>query len=198
MEDRRRILELIESGEIDVEEGVRRLEDLSAAEAVAEVVEPPPTFDEPSPEPDFSVPRPALVRVIWQVVFWTGVLFVIGGGLLIAAVYAWSVASGWLICGWPLFGIGVLVLLTGWWMRTAHWFSLRVKSDEHNIFLALPLPLGPLAWLMRVLQPFVPELRETGLDELLLAMKDELKDGQPLIVEVDEGEDGEKVQVYFG
>ncbi|MBN1179209.1 MAG: hypothetical protein JXD18_08360 [Anaerolineae bacterium] len=194
MDDRRRILELIESGEIDVEEGVRRLEALAASEAVEALVEPAAVAEEPGP----PIPRPALVRIIWQAVFWSGVALVIGGGLLVAAVYAWSVASGWLICGWPLFGVGVLVLATGWWMRTARWLSLRVKNEEHNIFFALPLPLAPLAWLMRILQPFVPELKDTGIDELLMAMQDELKDGQPLIVDVNEGEDGEHVQIYFG
>ncbi len=188
MEERRQILELIEAGEISVEEGVRRLE---ALEGSAEVPE------EMTPAPDVPIARPRLVRILWQAMFWLGVALVVGGGLLVAAVYAWGVASGWLICGWPLFGLGVLVVALGWWMRRARWFSLRVRqSDGPNVSFALPL--GPIAWMLRFLRPFVPQLKETGVDELIMSLHEEVRDGQPFIVEVDEGEDGEQVQVYFG
>lgn len=190
MEERRRILELIEQGEISAQEGIRRLEGEIGAEVEAEVI----------PARPVAPPvRPGLVRILWQVVFWSGVAVLVGGALLIAAVYAWNAATGWLICGWPLFALGVLVVIVGWWMREARWFALRVKErGGRRVNLALPMPLGPLVWLLRVLKPFIPQLAETGVDELLAAMHDEVRDGQPFVVEVDEGEDGEQVQVYFG
>jgi len=188
MAERLRILELIEAGEISVNEGARRLE------ALAQEAEAPET-----PEARATpVARPALVRVLWQAVFWSGVTLVVGGGLLVGAVYAWGVAAGWLLCGWPLFALGVLVVALGWWLQRAHWFSLRVREREGRRFsLALPLPLGPIAWLIRIVAPFVPQLQNTGIDEVILAMRGELSAGRPFVVEVDEGEDGERVQVYF-
>jgi len=76
---------------------------------------------------------------------------------------------------------------------------VRVRqADGPNITIAFPLPLGLVAWGLRIAQPFVPQLKDTGVDELLLAMQEELGDGHPFVVEVDEGEDGEQVQVYFG
>jgi hypothetical protein len=183
MSERVHILELIEAGEIGVEEGARRLE------ALAEGARPP----------DTPVVRPALVRVVWQAVFWSGVAMMAGGGLLVAAVYAWEIAPGWQTCGWVLLTLGLLVLMIGWWLQQARWLSVRVRqSDGPNVTLAFPLPLALVAWGLRIAQPFVPQLRETGLDELVLAMRDELKNGHPLVVEVDEGEDGEQVQIYFG
>jgi hypothetical protein len=84
-------------------------------------------------------------------------------------------------------------------MRTARWFSLRVRDrDGTNIALALPLPLGPIAWILRTLRPFVPQLRETGVDELIQSLHEEVRDGQPFVVDVEDDEDGERVQVYFG
>lgn len=189
MEERRRILELIEAGEITVEEGVQRLEGL---------VQPAATTESQSPSPEPAAPPP-WVRRFWHFVLWPGVALVLGAVLLLAAVYSRGAASGWLVCGWPLFVLGVLVVILGWWMRSAHWFSLRVRQPTGpKVRLALPLPLGPIAWILRLLRPYVPKLEETGVDEVLLAMRDGLREGDPFVVEVDEGEDGEQVQVYFG
>lgn len=190
MEERRRILEQVETGEISVEEAVRQLE------MVAEpVVIPGPS----TPPEDVPTVHPGLIQIVWQAVFWSGVVILVGGALLLTGVYAWSVASGWLACAWPLFALGVLVVVLGWWMRTARWFSLRVREEEGTkITLALPLPLGPAAWLLRIARPFVPQLRETGLDEVLKALQQELEEGQPVIIDVDDQESGDRVQVFLG
>jgi hypothetical protein len=136
---------------------------------------------------------------VWQAVLWTGVALLAGGGLLVNAVYAWGAARGWLVWGWFLFALGLLGVLLGWWMQRAHWLFVRVRqSHGPNVLVALPLPLGPLAWILRVARPFVPQLEDMGIDEVILAMREEVRAGRPLRVEVDEGESGEQVQVYFG
>ena len=186
MDERMQILESIEAGEISAEEGAKRLE------ALMESAEAPESDSTP-------VSRPALVRWLWQVVFWTGVTLMAVGGLLVASVYSESVATEWLPWGWIIFLLGVVVVLVGWWLQRAHWLSVRVRqSDGPNVSIALPLPLGLIAWGIRIARPFVPQLDETGADEVLLALRDEMKKGHPFIVEVDEGENGEQVQVYFG
>jgi hypothetical protein len=189
MDERLQILELIEAGEISVEEGARRLE------ASAEV----------AGAPDLSVAqvapgaRPAWVRWVWQAVFWMGSTLVAVGGLLVSAVYTGEVAVGWRVWSWLLFALGVLVVMLGWWLQRAHWLSVRVREpDGPRISFALPLPLGLVAWGLRVAAPFVPQLRGTGVDEVILAMQEEMRDGHSLRVEVDEGVDGEQVQVYLG
>ncbi len=183
MEERRRILEQIEAGQISVDEGVRRLEALAEEER----------------RPTTPAPSPALVRLIWQATFWLGAVVLAGGAMLVAAVYTWGLATGWLVCGWPLVALGVLGVALGWWLRGARWLSLRVRERSgQRIALALPLPLAPLAWLLRIISPFVPQLRDTGVDEVLLALGEELRQGRPVIVEVDEGEKGEQVEVFLG
>ena len=189
MDERMRILELIEAGEINAEEGARRLE------ALVESTEAP----EPPTAPAAPVPRPAMVEWLWQIVFWTGVALMAVGGVLVASVYTESLVTGWLAWGWIFFLLGVVVLLVGWWLQRAPWLSVRVRpSDGPKINIALPLPLTLIAWGLCIARPFVPQLEETGADEVLLALRDEMKKGQPFLVEVDEGEDGEQVQVYIG
>ncbi len=183
MNERLRILELIEEGEINVEEGARQLEAL-AGEAE--------TLDTPAP-------RPRLARWLWQAALWIGIAMIAWGGLLLAKAYAGEATTGRAIWGWLLFALGLMWVALGWWLQRARWFSLRVQqAGGPNISFALPLPLGPVAWGLRIARPFVPQLRETGVDELILAMREELRDGRSFAVEVDEGEDGEQVQVYFG
>jgi hypothetical protein len=189
MDERLRILELIEAGVISVVEGVRRLE------ALAEAAGAP----EPAPAPAPSVDRPAWVRWVWEAVFWTGVALLAAGGLLVSGVHAWGIARGWLIWGWLFFALGLLGMLLGWWLQRAHWLFVRVRQPAGpNVFVALPLPLGPLAWLLRIVRPFIPQLEGTGVDEMILAMREEVRSGRPFTVEVHEGEGGEQVQVYFG
>jgi len=51
---------------------------------------------------------------------------------------------------------------------------------------------------LRIVRPFIPQLEGTGVDEMILAMREEVRSGRPFTVEVHEGEGGEQVQVYFG
>ena len=184
MEDRVRILELIEARRISAEEGVRQLEALASAAHAASA--------------DTPAIRPTLVRVLWQTVFGAGTALVVGGGFLVAAVHGWGIASGWLVCGWVLFALGVLGLGLGWWLQRAHWMSLRINEQGgRRLSLALPLPLGLAAGVLRVAHPFVPQLQRTGVDELLLAVEEELDDGRTILVQIDEGERGEQVRVEF-
>jgi hypothetical protein len=180
------ILELIEEGEISVEEGARRLETLADAGGAADA-------------PSTPVARPGLVRWVWQIVFWTGAGLVAGGGLLLAPTYTQEVAVGQVVWGLVLFVLGVMGLLLGWWLQRAHWVSVRIRQPDGPSFaFALPLPLGPIAWITRIATHLVPELKGTGVDEVILALREEAREGRHLFVEVDEGAGGEHVQVYVG
>ena len=103
------------------------------------------------------------------------------------------------ILGWVLLASGVLWTMLGWWLRWAPWLSLRVRQSEGpTIALGLPVPLGLTAWGVRVARPFVPRLAETGIEEMILALEDEMYEGGPILVEVDEGVGGERVHVCLG
>jgi hypothetical protein len=41
-------------------------------------------------------------------------------------------------------------------------------------------------------------MENTSLDEIILALEDSSKAGNPLYVQVDEGNDGEQVEVFIG
>jgi len=194
MEERLRVLGLIESGEISAAEGIQLLEALNQHGEVREDGEAEGAAGGPA-----VVVQPVVVQIVWQVVFWSGVALLIIGGLLVTAVYAWGIPGYWLAWGGVFLGLGLLVTPLGWWLQRARWLSLRVQEpDGPRISFALPLPLGLMAWALRIARPFAPQLADTGVDELVLALKDEWRDGQPLVIDVKEGEQGEKVQIYLG
>jgi hypothetical protein len=199
--ERLRILQLVESGQISVEEGVRRLErlgqgGLGQAPALEDrdVSAAPTDVEKPSDEP-VHVP---FLRAVWQIVFGVGVAVLVGGGLLLARAYGREGRPGfnW---GWVLLAFGLLVMILGWWLQRARWFYLRVREHRGRAFtIALPLPLRLVAWLLRVAKPFVPQLQEMDADHLILTMQDELRRGRPIVITVDEGEAGDQVEMYFG
>jgi hypothetical protein len=173
------ILEAVESGEMTVDEAVRRL---TAA------------TDQPEPETSHPAP-PSWVRRLPAAVFWSGVAVTTGGGLLLTARYAWGAGPGSLICGWPSLAFGALLVTLGAWMQSAHWLTLRVqRRGRPNVALALPLPLGFVAWVLRTVRPVVPRLRDTAIDELILALGEELCDDHPIVVDVGEN-DGERIHI---
>ncbi len=195
-ENRLKTLESIERGDISVEEGLRRLgAPAGGAGAPGEAAASP---DPPARTPPQPVARPVLVRIISQAVFWTGVVLVVAGGLLVSAVYSWSIPPGWQILGWVLFGVGVVVLASGWWMRTARWLSLRIREEKGTkINLAFPIPFGLVCWVVRIVQPFVRQLRDAPVDELILGFREALREGEPLVIDVHDEEDGDHVQITF-
>jgi hypothetical protein len=187
MSERLRVLEMIEAGEISAAEGARRLE------ALAEPARPAR-----SPEAA-RIALPVWVRRICQAVFWSGAALTAGGALLMTVFYTGKAGVGSAICGWPLFIVGLLGLLLGTWLPNATWFSLRVREKgSQRISLALPLPLGPIAWIVRLVRPFVPQLQDIAVDEVILALREEVRAGRPFVVDVDEGKNGERVHVYIG
>jgi len=54
-------------------------------------------------------------------------------------------------------------------------------------------------WVIKIARPFVPQLKDTSVDEVIMGLGDTLdKDGQPIYVNVDDDETGEHVQIYIG
>ncbi|MGD2176650.1 MAG: hypothetical protein PVG71_02395 [Anaerolineae bacterium] len=198
MSESLRILQLIESGQISVEDGVRRLEALDqTGEGGAVEAEGTPATSADVAWPAFEPARPGFVRIVWQIVFGVGIAVLAAGGLLLANAYGAEGGPG-LAWGWVLFTLGLLVMVLGWWLQRARWFYLRVREHDGPAFtITLPLPLTLVIWLLRVARPFVPQLRETGADELMLALREELGEGRPFVIDVDEGENGDRVEMYF-
>jgi len=111
-------------------------------------------------------------------------------------------ASIWLACIWLPLLFGILVVGLAWFSRSVRWLHLRVNTGQdewpRKIAISFPLPIRATAWFLRLFGNHIPRLEGTGLDEFILVLGESTTPEAPLYVEVDEGDSGEKVQVYIG
>ena len=71
-------------------------------------------------------------------------------------------------------------------------------DGPRHIALSFPLPIRLTAWALRLAGPHIPQLKDSGIDELILALAETTSAESPLYVDVNEGEGGEHVHVYIG
>lgn len=191
-----KILEMIENGTLSAAEGEDLLDALEA--------EPAATTLAPAAPPELlrEAPPPAGPPRAWQLI-WVypalgGLVLLAAMGGLTATLVRGGQALGWLACTIPLMLLGTLVAVLAWWSRTARWLHLSVRGKKEKVRLSFPLPLRLTAWVLRFLRPWVRQLRDTAVDEVIFALAEvDVSDG-PLSVEVNDEEDGEEVRVYIG
>jgi hypothetical protein len=209
--ERLEILEMIQRGTISAEEGLKLIESLGEtwddldqeyAQAKARFEGTPES--ELTGEADSRLDPEGLKewRKWWIIPFWIGVVITVGGGGLM--YWAWSakgIGVGFVLSWIPfLIGIGILVL--GWNSRTGPWLHLRIQQKPgekpERITISLPMPIRFVAWGLRTFGSFIPNLGASGLDEIILALGESSQAESPLIIDVDDEDEGEKVKIYIG
>ena len=126
---------------------------------------------------------------------------VLGGSLM---YWAWSVKGFGVgfVLAWIPFIIGIGVLVLGWNSQTGPWLHLRIQQSPgekpEEIAISLPLPIRFVAWALRTFGEFIPGLNTSGIDEIILALADKSITETPLIVDVNDDEDDERVKIYIG
>lgn len=158
-------------------------------------------------EPDASRPQApadaAKWRMWWTLPLWVGLVVILWGGLFMYWSY-WIVGglSLLFLCAAAPFAIGLLLIAIGLYSRSAHWLHLRVQQSPgekpERIAISMPLPIRPAAWFLRTFGDRLPNIRETNVDEILLAVGKHATPENPIYIQVDEGEGGDKVEIYIG
>jgi hypothetical protein len=190
--ERFKILRMLEAGQIDAE-GAAAL--LAALGGTGEE----PLTSAPAPAEDPSERLGQQSDRFWIYPLMVGGFILTVGLLVVGLLYTIGASRGWLVCGWLQMILGVMVVLLAWWTRRARWLHLRIsEGDSQKIAFSFPLPLTLAAWGLKVAQPFVPRLKETGVDDLIIAMRDSATGDQPLYIDVQDDEDGEHVELYIG
>lgn len=215
-DERMQILHMIEEKQITPAEGIKLLEALSSGEKVgleqtdagdegesallSPVAETPPAESE-LPEETVAVsavtPDFAGFHHLWLIPLGAGgLLSAVGLGFIVLIQVALP-GSFFLLCGGMPLLLGLATILLAFWSRAARWLHIRIRGEQ-RISLSFPLPLRLTGWVLRVARPYVPQLEKTGLDEVILALDESLTGEEGFYVDVQDGEDGEHVQVYIG
>lgn len=224
--ERAKILELIEAGTISAEEGLRLIKVLEEApndfteefdiedadyalpDPGGEDVEAEVVWETASAEQAADRPQAPPLEEIqrwkrwWFIPFWIGVAITVIAGALMFWAFSASGFGFWFACTWFPFLLGVAAMALAWGSRNTAWLHVRIQQKPgetpQRIAISFPLPLRLGAWGLRTFGHFIPNMDASSLDGIVLALGEAAKDGTPFYVDVDEGENGEKVQVFIG
>jgi hypothetical protein len=154
---------------------------------------------EPTPPSDEEIEK---WKRWWVIPLWIGAGITVVGGLLMYWALSANGFGFWFACAWFPFLFGVVVLALGWGSRTSPWLHVRIHQAPgqrpQKIAISFPIPVRLTVWGLRTFGHHIPHMGDTSLDEVILSLKDVAKEGTPLFVDVDEGENGERVQVFIG
>jgi hypothetical protein len=161
--------------------------------------------DAPEPEPVSPVPPfdpgQAGWRGWWQWPMWIGVGVTVVAAILMYLAYQGSGFGFWFACMWFPFLFGVMLMALAWASRTARWIHIRIQQKPgerpERIAISLPIPLRFTAWFLRTFRPHLGEMNKVNPADMIMALKNVTPE-TPFYVKVDEGDDGEKVEVYIG
>jgi len=213
--EREQVLKMIADGKISPEEGLKLMHVLDqempedsapAPEAAA------PNLGEPPREPSGMDADPKIAHIkstarrYWQIPLWIGIVILIFSAAGMYALIQAGHMNFWFYCLLAPLLLGVLVIAFAAGSRRARWIFVDVhqKPGEkpQRIFLGFPIPLKLIAWFMRTFKGVIPDmdekLKNANFDEIIAAFESGVSSDQPLVVNVDEGEEGERVKVYIG
>ena len=203
-EERRKILQMVADGKISAEEAATLMRALDeSAEEEIQVIEADSGFrSEKIDAPEFEEVRRRANRFSGAFL-WIGIIFTVMSAWAMFGIQQNTGINFWFYCMiMPLF-FGILLTVLGAGSRASRWLYVNVNRTQaedwpRNITVALPLPLGLAGWFLKNFGGHISGLKNTNVDEIVQAIAMAKNITEPLIVNVDDGDDGEKVQVFIG
>jgi hypothetical protein len=189
------VLSRLDSGEINTEEALNILNtppnDFQAGTEVE--------FDtHASPPPEISDEELRKWKQWWMIPMYVGVAIAALSGLWINSAYQSSGYGFWFFCAWLPMLIGVLFIALSLGSRSGPWIHVRVRGPKERVAISIPAPLKFTGWILNNFGHYIPKMDAATVEQFLMALENVSRDGTPLYVHVDEGDDGEKVDVFIG
>jgi len=198
----KQILTMLEQGTITADEAARLLNALSAEDSSNGAPEAAmPTEAVVEPEPIGFDPHSKRWQGLQQIPFAISltVLIVTAWGLYATYQKAGAITFGWVLL-LLLFLVALFATVVSIWMINAPWLHVRIREGSgRRISISLPIPLLLAQWGIRIARRYVDDQTATYLDtsaEFLDAMRKDRKQSEPIMIDVDEGD--QHVQVYIG
>lgn len=206
-EERRKILQMVADGKISAEEAatlMRALEEESTEDEVEIIEARPSTNQERSDAPELNEVRRRAHRFS-NAFLSIGILFTVLSAWAMFGIQQNAGLNFWFYCfSMPLF-LGILLIMLGAGSKTSRWLYVNVDRSEskkkdgpRKISLAFPLPLGLAGWFLKTFGGRIDGLKNTNVDDVVQAISMAKNITDPLIIHVDDSDDGEKVQVFIG
>jgi len=176
--ERLRVLEQLESGDLDFDQALSELNEVPPVEEAS-----PPTMTR-------------RWRHWWLLPFYFGILAI---GLGVVGLYQ---GGWWWLPAAPLLLAGAVLTVLALASTRSPWLHVRIyrpaRAWPKTFGISLPLPMRFAAWLVRTIGPFVPNLDEQALAKTLLAFELGRTVDEPLHVEINNSDSGGRVEIYLG
>lgn len=206
-EERRKILQMVEEGKISAEEAadlMRALNEDSLEEQVEvyEVESGSGFRGSESSAPEFEEVKARALRFA-MIPLWAGIGIAVLSAWGIFSIQQNAGVNFWFFClMFPLM-LGVLLIAIGSAGQGSKWLYVNVDRRyatdwPKNITLGFPLPLGLTAWFMRTFGHNINGMSKTQVDGIVEVLNATGNSDEPFIVNVDDDDDGDRVQVYIG
>ena len=203
-DEEKQILRMVEDGKISPEEAMTLIKalDETPVEAEVEVIEAETgSSGERSVGSEFEEVKVRAQRFA-MVPVWIGVAFTVLGAYWMFALVQNANYGFWFFCAWFPLLLGLLILALTAGGKSSRWLYVNVDQRKgewpQHITLGFPVPMGIISWILRNFGHFFRGMDKTNVDDVLAALSVMDNLNEPLIVNVDEGDDGERVQVYIG
>lgn len=225
LDERDQLLDRIDRGEITAGEALRQLgaddstgpagatsaQDESSAVAGATSNDAPDAeafasetvagIRAPQAEPPPPLPEIKSWRRWYQIPLAAGIAAIVLGALLMYSALQASGVGFWFVCASVPVTLGILLAVLAWLSRKSPWLHVRVSNMPgtwpRTLAISFPLPVRVTAWAMRAFAPQDMPLRGMSMDDLVEGLSSASPDA-PFYVDVAEGKNGERVQVFIG
>ncbi|GAB4503212.1 MAG: hypothetical protein Fur0043_02040 [Anaerolineales bacterium] len=200
-EERKKILKMVEEGKVTAEEAAQLLKALEeTAEVEGNALEAGAGTGSERSGAEFEQVR-VRARRLASIPLWIGVFLTLLSAYWLFTLVQRSNYGVWFACAWLPLVAGVLLLALSASGPHTRWLYVNVEQQPgewpQHITLGLPLPLGLATWAWRNFGHLLRGAERARAEEILSLLAS-TNAHQPLIVNVDEGESGERVQVYIG
>ena len=208
-EARKKILQMVEQGKISATEAATLMHaldgDADSLETEVEVIQTGSSQSNESTEaPEFEEIK-ARARRFSLIPLWVGVFITVISAWIIYSIQQSGRTGFWFYCMVLPLMLGVLLISLGAGGRSSRW--LYVDIDRRNakegdgprhITLGFPLPLGLVAWFFRTFGPNIQGMSQGRVDGIIQMMNATRDSDEPLIINVDDRDDGEHVRIFIG
>ena len=177
--ERLKVLEQLESGELNFDQALGELIGAATSEAASE-----------------ASPTRKRWRLWWLLPFYFGVV-AIGGGIVLAIQ-----GGGWWLLAAPLLLGGAVLTLLALASTRSPWLHVRIHNPERNwprtIGFSIPIPFRFAAWALRSFGTLIPNVDEQAVAELLMAFELGRMIDEPLNMELNDPNSATQGEIILG